>query len=195
MLLKLEQSIFQLCNLIGRSSGNADVCCLTEQLGRHFWHVKKTSSSSDAQPPYLAPLSLAWRQAHIISSTWDRKPWGAAAGSGDYYFFFCCSGSWSLYLNRCCNRVPPSIQPGSKCEKPGFEGGRRRGMGEMPWGSGCDISLGWGTLHHGSSAWLGHSCLLLSEDEQMNKGMEFRVHLSPSCLRLPGPISTPITSS
>lgn len=83
VLLKLEQSIFQLCNLIGRSSGNADVCCLTEQLGRHFWHVKKTSSSSDAQPPYLAPLSLAWRQAHIISSTWDRKPWGAAAGSGD----------------------------------------------------------------------------------------------------------------
>lgn len=62
--------------------------CLTEQFGRHFWRVKKTSSSSDAQPPYLAPLSLAWQQAHIVSSTWDRKPWGAAAGSGDINSFF-----------------------------------------------------------------------------------------------------------
>lgn len=70
--------------------------CLTEQLRRHFWHVRKTSSSTGAQPPYLAPLSLAWRQAHIISSTWDRKPWAAAAASGDTFLF--CFGFFCFFV-------------------------------------------------------------------------------------------------
>lgn len=146
--------------------------CLTEQLGRNFWRVRKTSSSSDAQPPYLAPLSLTWRQAHIISSTWDERPWRAAASSGDTFpFFVCFSGSWSLSLSSlscCCHHVPSAVQPGSRCEKAGCRGGRKRRKGEVMWGSGCRVRDGHctfpraeGTPRHISSAHLGHSYLLL----------------------------------
>lgn len=193
VLLQLEPSIFQLCNLIGLSSGNADVGCLTEQLGRHFWQLTKASSSSDTQPPYLAPLSLAWRQARIISSTWDRKPWGAAS-SGDLFFCCCFSGSWSLCLSCCCNCIPSPIQHGSKCEEVRFGGGRRQRKGEVSWGSRWDSRVGGVQCTFSRVEGLPTMFLYLSQAVlvycwvRLSKGKEIEVHPSPRLSHLPAPM-------
>lgn len=62
--------------------------CLTEELGRHFWRVRKTSFSSDAQPPYLAPLvsHLAASTHHIKHLSWETM--ASCCQLWRYFLFF-----------------------------------------------------------------------------------------------------------